>query len=202
MNIFLETERLILRQFTAADVENLVLLDSDRQVMRFINGGMPTPAAVIQNQTLPKLLSYYAKYSQLGFWAAHEKVSQQFMGWFHFYPAIENQFATELNLVTPEEVALGYRLRRQVWGQGYATEGSKALIRKGFAELQVQRVSSWALAENLASIRVMQKAGLQFERAFAFTEQQLPNLAKTQRQAVKYGVAVHQVVGTVLDLLP
>jgi [ribosomal protein S5]-alanine N-acetyltransferase len=144
MNIFLETERLILRQFTDADVENLVLLDSDRQVMRFINGGTPTPADVIQNQALPKFLSYYAKYPHFGLWATHEKASQQFIGWFHLYPAIENQFAVELDLVTSEEIALGYRLRRSVWGNGYATEGSKALIHKGFTELQVQRISSWA----------------------------------------------------------
>ncbi|MBW4660585.1 MAG: GNAT family N-acetyltransferase [Drouetiella hepatica Uher 2000/2452] len=186
MNIFLETERLILRQFTSADVENLVLLDSDRQVMRFINGGTPTPTEVIQNQLLPKILSYYAKYPHFGFWAVDEKMSQEFIGWFHFYPAIENQFAVELNLVTPGEIALGYRLRQGAWGKGYGTEGSKALIHKGFTELQVQRVVVWALAENLASIRVMQKVGLQFERAFSFTEQQLPNVS--QRQAVKYGV--------------
>ncbi len=187
MSIFLETARLILRQFAPADVENLMSLDSDHQVMRFINGGTPTPTEVIQNQFLPKILSYYAKYPHFGFWAVHEKVSQEFIGWFHFYPAIENPFAVELNLVTPEEIALGYRLRRIVWGKGYATEGSKALIHKGFTELQVPRVVGWALAENLASIRVMQKAGLQFERAFAFTEQPLPNLTTAQRQAVKYG---------------
>ncbi|HEY9630056.1 MAG TPA: GNAT family N-acetyltransferase [Coleofasciculaceae cyanobacterium] len=186
MNIFLETERLILRQFTPDDVENLVSLDSDPEVMRFINGGTPTPVDVIQNQALPKILGYYARYPHFGLWAAHEKASQQFMGWFHLFPAIESQFAIDLNLATPEEIALGYRLRRSVWGKGYGTEGSKALIHKGFTALQVQRISSWALAENKASIRVMQKAGLQFERAFSFTEQQLPHLTDTQRQAVKY----------------
>jgi len=45
------------------------------------------------------------------------------------------------------------------WGKGYATEGSRALIRKGFTELGVQRVVAEAMAVNVASRRVMEKAG-------------------------------------------
>jgi len=55
-------------------------------------------------------------------------------------------------------IQLGYRLRKLAWGQGYATEGSRALIRKGFTEFGVQRVTAEAMAENGASRRVMEKA--------------------------------------------
>ncbi|MCA1648072.1 MAG: GNAT family N-acetyltransferase, partial [Chloroflexi bacterium] len=48
MEVFLETNRLILRQFTEADVDNLVELDSDPDVMRHVNGGRPTPRTQIQ----------------------------------------------------------------------------------------------------------------------------------------------------------
>ena len=64
----------------------------------------------------------------------------------------------------PGEVELGYRLRKSAWGKGYATEGSRALICKGFTEFGVQRVVAEAMAVNLASRRVMEKAGLTLVR--------------------------------------
>jgi RimJ/RimL family protein N-acetyltransferase len=188
MNIFLQTERLFLRQLTEDDAAHLFELDSDPEVMRFINGGLPADYKVIQNQTLPKFISYYEKYETYGFWAVLEKPSQAFIGWFHFYPAIENAFAAELKLVNDDEIALGYRLRQSTWGKGYATEASRTLILKGFTEWAVQRVVAWALAENKASIRVMQKVGLKFEEEFSFKESQLPYFNASQRQAVKYAL--------------
>jgi RimJ/RimL family protein N-acetyltransferase len=73
MQIFLETERLKLRRFTDDDVENLVELDSDPDVMRFINGGRPTARDEIENEVLPAFLDYYERYASYGFWAAVEK---------------------------------------------------------------------------------------------------------------------------------
>lgn len=185
MKVVLETARLFLRQFVLEDVDNLYALDSDRSVMRFINGGMPSDREVIQTQIL-KWLTYYNKYENYGFWASIEKSSQDFIGWFHFYPGIENAFAVELNLVTDNEIALGYRLCQSSWGKGYATEASQALVAKGFDEWDVQKVSSWALTANKASIRVMEKVGLQLEKEFVFTANQLPNISAEERQAVKY----------------
>ena len=63
-------------------------------------------------------------------------------------------------------VELGYRLRKPAWGKGYASEGSRALIGKGFTEFGVQRVVAEAMAENMASRRVMEKAGLKLVRIF------------------------------------
>ncbi len=73
MRIFLETDRLVLRRFTEADVDNLVELDSDPDVMRFVNGGRPTPREEIQNDTLPRFLDHYERFAGYGFWAAIEK---------------------------------------------------------------------------------------------------------------------------------
>lgn len=187
MKVLLETSRLVLRQFTIADVDNLVALDSDRTVMRFINGGTPSDRKVIQKQIL-KWLAYYEKYEHYGLWASIEKSSKDFIGWFHFYPAIENTFAVELNLVSDNEIALGYRLCQSRWGKGYATEASQALLTKGFNEWGVEKVSAWALIANKASIRVIEKVGLQFEKDFVFTANQLPNLSARERQAVKYAL--------------
>ena len=75
MQIFLETERLVLRRFTEDDVESLVELDSDPEVMRFINGGRPTPRHEIEHDVLPMYLDYYERFAGYGFWAAVEKSS-------------------------------------------------------------------------------------------------------------------------------
>ena len=70
-------------------------------------------------------------------------------------------------------VELGYRLRKAAWGKGYATEGSRALIRKGFKELGVQRVLATTYQDNLASRRVMEKAGLTLVRTYRVTPAEL-----------------------------
>jgi RimJ/RimL family protein N-acetyltransferase len=158
MDVFLDTERMVLRRFTAADVENLVALDSDPDVMRFITGGRPTPRAEIEQEILPAWFAYYQRYPGYGFWAAIEKSTGRFLGWFHLRPHPEHGHADE-----PE---LGYRLRRSAWGHGYAAEGARALIRKAFAELGAERVYAQTMAVNTASRRVMEKAGLKFVRAF------------------------------------
>ena len=153
----METERLVLRRFTGDDIDHLVELDSDPEVMRFINGGRPTPRDEIENDVLPGFLGYYERYAGYGFWAAVERSTGRFIGWFHFRPAKE---------APPDEVELGYRLRRSAWHKGFATEGSRALIDNGFAELGVQRVVAFTMVVNVASRRVMEKAGLRFVRVF------------------------------------
>jgi len=105
---YLETERLVLREFTQGDVDNLVELDADPDVMHFINGGQPTPRENVEQVILPRWLRYYVESPGLGFWAAEEKVTGEFLGWFHFRPG-EGHPADE-----PE---LGYRLHRSAWGK-------------------------------------------------------------------------------------
>ena len=67
-----------------------------------------------------------------------EKSTGDFLGWFHLRPAPDGG--------RPSEPELGYRLRRSAWGKGYATEGSRALIRKAFAELGAERVYAETMA--------------------------------------------------------
>ncbi len=86
MQVTLETERLVLRPFTAADADNLFDLDSDPAAMRFINGGQPTPRDVVQNEDLPWFIEYGERYEGYGFWAVIEKATGEFLGWFLFRP--------------------------------------------------------------------------------------------------------------------
>lgn len=157
VHIILETERLILRRFTEDDVHNLFALDNDPEVMRFLNGGKPVPLERIRDVTLPALLAYYERPGGFGFWAAEEKSTGEFIGWFHFRPAKD---------APPGEIELGYRLRKSAWGKGYGTEGSRALIERGFTEQGVERVTAFTMTVNTGSRRVMEKSGLTFVRTF------------------------------------
>jgi RimJ/RimL family protein N-acetyltransferase len=125
--------------------------------MHFITGGIATPRDVIRDETLPRFLAHYERFTGCGFWAAIEKATGEFLGWLHFLPRPDGP---------PDDIELGYRLRKLAWGKGYATEASRALIRKGFAELGAQRVYAEAMAVNWASRRVMEKAGLKLVRTF------------------------------------
>jgi RimJ/RimL family protein N-acetyltransferase len=157
VTVFLETERLTLRRFTSDDVDLLVELDSDPEVMFWITGGRTTSREEIETDYLPAFLSYYERFEGYGFWAAIERSTGEFLGWFHFRPAAGHP---------DDEPELGYRLRRSTWGKGYATEGSIALIDRGFRDFGVRRVLAETMAVNTASRRVMEKAGMRLVRTF------------------------------------
>jgi RimJ/RimL family protein N-acetyltransferase len=157
MHAFLETDRLLLRRFTSQDVDNLIDLNSDPEVMRFVPEAACTTRHEIETEYLPAYLNYYERYAGYGFWAAIEKSTGRFLGWFHLRPRDSSP---------PDEVELGFRLRQTAWGKGYGTEGSRALLRKGFTQLGMQRVVAEAMTVNTASRRVMDKVGLKFVRSF------------------------------------
>jgi len=154
--VYLETDRLVLRWFTADDLDLVIELDSDAEVMRYINDGLPVDLADV-TETLDWWLTQYDRDGGYGFWAMIEKATGRFVGWMHFRPG---------DGAGPLEPELGYRLRRDAWGCGYATEASRALIYRGFTELGVERVYAETMAVNTGSRRVMEKAGLRFVRNF------------------------------------
>jgi RimJ/RimL family protein N-acetyltransferase len=157
MDVVLETERLVLRKFSEADVDLLFALDADPEVTRFINGGKPTPREVIQNEIIPGILRYYETTPGFGRWAVVERASGAFLGWLSLRRWTEGG---------PGEAVLGYRLRRAAWGQGYATEGARAVIRRAFADLGIQRIVAHTMTVNTGSRRVMDKSGMSLVRTF------------------------------------
>ncbi|GHJ48390.1 GNAT family acetyltransferase [Catellatospora sp. TT07R-123] len=159
MEIYLRTERLELRPFTgsAADVDDLYGLDLDPAVMEFLTGGRATAREEIRDRRLPELLAAYRRFPGFGWWAAVERASEAFLGWFAL---------TRTEQTPAGEAELGYRLRREAWGRGYATEGSLALIGKGFGELGLERVTANTMTVNIRSRRVMEKCGLRYVRTY------------------------------------
>jgi RimJ/RimL family protein N-acetyltransferase len=149
----IRTARLCLRRLTAAHLPDLVELDSDPEVMRFINGGERNSRQRYESELLPRMLAWDAE--PYGFLAAYE--ADAFVGWFHLRPT-----------VAPGEtmLELGYRLRRAAWGRGLASEGGRALVRYAFEELDQTAVDACADPRNAASIRVMEKCGMRYAGSF------------------------------------
>jgi RimJ/RimL family protein N-acetyltransferase len=176
--ILLETERLRLRRFTPGDVDRLADLDSDPEVMRHITYGVPTPRATYAETILPCWLGIYATTPLLGYWAAEDRMDDRFLGWFHLRP----------DRIDTDDQELGYRLRREAWGRGLATEGAVALVDHGFLRAGAEKISARTLSGNFASQRVMQKCGLAFEKAFVYPEDVIAGRAELERSAVKYSI--------------
>lgn len=169
---------MILRRLTEDDADHLFDLDSDPAVMEFLTGGVPNTRAFIVERSLPRFLGYYEQHAGFGLWAAIEKESNHFMGWFHLRTFKENRNETEL----------GYRLKQAYWGRGFATEGSSALINKGFQELAVTKVVAKAMSLNIRSRRVMEKVGMQFEKEFVYPGAPFPGWCVEDCLEVKYGL--------------
>ncbi|GGM31209.1 GNAT family N-acetyltransferase [Dactylosporangium sucinum] len=163
MVVHLETDRLTLRRLTTDDLDNLVELDSDPEVMRYLTGGRPTPRGWLRDEALPKMLAHYDRGDAYGYWALAAGADPGFLGWVGFRPDAGLEPAAD---VDRSGIEVGYRLRRAAWGQGYATEACRALVRRGFEELGVERVYAETMAVNAASRRVMEKTGLRHLATF------------------------------------
>ena len=163
-----------LRPITDADLDALVALDRDPEVMRFINGGQPTPRALCAEVLLPRMLAAATR-PGLGFFAV-ESPEGAFMGWVHL----------RLDSFEPAWAEIGYRLARPFWGQGVATTASRLLVRRAFDELGFEVVSARTMPENLASRRVMEKVGLRETGRFVFPARALPGLNLPEVPGVLY----------------
>jgi RimJ/RimL family protein N-acetyltransferase len=149
----LTLSRLRLRPVASTDATDLLALDADPEVRRYLH--MPSAPTLAQVEaTIARWQASDRDTPLVGYWMAEEVTTGQFLGWFHLRPPREG---SPLNA---DDQELGYRLRRDCWGRGYATEGSRLLIEYGFERLKASRIAATALAENAASIRVMQKVGM------------------------------------------
>ena len=92
MNIILETERIILRQFIEADVDDLLELNSDNDVVKYTpDAGCSFDYAQTQVK-IAEIIESYQRYNGYGIWAAIEKSSHSFIGWFLFRPVVDASY--------------------------------------------------------------------------------------------------------------
>jgi RimJ/RimL family protein N-acetyltransferase len=149
----LETGRLILAPWQAADWIAFRPIATDPEVMRYITGGVPWTDGQIQAFVERQLKVYRER----GFcrWKLVEKASGESIG-----------FCGVGFWKDSMEPEIGWWLARRWWGRGLATEAATTALRDAFERVQLDRLISVAERENRASIRIMQKLGLTFGREF------------------------------------
>lgn len=143
----LRTARLQLRRYTAADLPELIALNGDPEVMRWLGG--PASADDTAKMLETRILAYYAKHPGLGVWATIERASGTSVG-FHLLNHVQGEAL----------IQVGYRLHRRYWGLGYATEMSRALLHYGYVRLGLRSLMANTHPDNHASQQVLLKCGL------------------------------------------
>ena len=148
MDFWLTTARLGLRPFTPADRDWLVALYSDVNVTRYL-GGLLTPSQV-DRMLASRILDYYAAHPGLGIWMTVERASGERAG-FHLLNNIQGESI----------IQVGFALLEPFWGRGYGTEMASAVLRYGFADLELPTIVGMASLKNIASQRVLSKIGVE-----------------------------------------
>jgi RimJ/RimL family protein N-acetyltransferase len=144
----LQTRRLTLRPCSPADLADFIGLECDPEVMRYLNGGY----AVDRARCTGGETFLMPDGTESCVWTARRRDNGAFVGWFCLWPESE------------EVAELGYRLRRDAWGQGLATEGTAALVGWGFAAHEYERIFAVTMAVNHASRRMLEKIGFRHTR--------------------------------------
>lgn len=161
----IETPRLGLRRWTAGDLEPFALMNRDPAVREFFPGLLTYEESVA---TVERLENHFDKYGY-GFYAMDLLAIGEFLG---FTGMIHTPF---VSWFTPC-VEIGWRLRREAWGSGYATEAALACLQHGWSVPGLDKIYSFTAVLNVRSERVMQKIGMR--RAGEFDH---PNIAEGHR---------------------
>lgn len=151
----METARLRLRDWEESDVEPFSRLNANEQVMRYF------PKTLSKEESRAFYTSIISEFKECGFglYAVEEKETEDFIGFIGFHKAnFESDF-------TPC-IEIGWRLNKEVWGKGYATEGAAACLAYGFKNLGFKDIYSFTADINTPSKRVMSKIGMTFMQMF------------------------------------
>ena len=149
MKIHLETSRLILRDWKESDLAPFARLNADPVVMEHF----PAPLNEEQSAAFVSRIRKHLSERGYGLYAVEEKESAEFLGY------VGMQDVTFEESFTPC-IEVGWRLRKESWRRGYATEAAKACLKQGFSQLNLPAIHSFTAFYNLPSQRVMQKIDL------------------------------------------
>jgi RimJ/RimL family protein N-acetyltransferase len=159
----LMTERLLLRQWRPEDLEPFARLGADPEVMRYFPSTQPRE----RSDALARDLAHAIEERGWGFWAVEVRSGAPFIGFVglgdpgfdaHFMPAVE----------------IGWRLAREHWGQGYATEAARAAVEFGFGELGLEEIVAMTVPANSRSRAVMERLGMTWDPADDFDHPRVP----------------------------
>ena len=152
------------------DVDDVVALNAETEVTGYLDHGRPMTAARVLAEEMPRLMAHNGRVDRLGSWVARDRGTGKFLGWFMITP-IDQPVRT---------VELAYRLRRRAWGWGYDIEGLLRMIEIARAA-EVSTVTATMMAVDVASRRLMEKAGLHLVQTLV-GETAGPTAASARRQ--------------------
>jgi ribosomal-protein-alanine N-acetyltransferase len=159
----LETARLAIRSWEAADRSPFAAMNADPAVMEFFF----KPLTPSESDALVEV--FEAELSERGFcpWAVEELSSGDFIGFVGLH-------AVPPNIPCAPATEVGWRLARPFWGRGYATEAASAAVEFGFGSLGMDSVVSFTSVLNVRSRRVMQRLGMTHDEAEDFDHPRIP----------------------------
>lgn len=159
----LRTERLLLRGWREADLEPFAALNGDPETMRYF----PAPLTRDESDALAAHARDQLETEGWGLWAVEVPGTADFVGFVGLaIPSFEESF-------TPA-VEVGWRLGREHWGNGYATEAARAAVAYGFGELGLDEIVSFTSTLNVPSMRVMERIGMTRDPAEDFDHPRVP----------------------------
>lgn len=161
MEIQIKTKRLILRPVKIEDAQDFFEMDSNPKVHLYL-GNNPVTSIEQSKAMLNDILEQY-KTNSLGRLAIINKDTQEFIGWSGL--KYEKNLRKEFNYYD-----LGYRLKEEFWGKGYATEAALASLDYGFKDLKLKEICAAADVNNLASNYILKKVGLQPAGQFTYED--------------------------------
>ena len=144
--IELQTERLIMRQWRKEDWSEFAKLNADPVVMEYYPSILSTEESNVMAQKIESLLSKRG----WGFWAVESISEKTFMGFVGLHEPTYDLPVTPC-------VEVGWRLAKEYWGKGYATEAAKASLDFAFKKLNLSEVYSFASVSNRKSWAVMER---------------------------------------------
>ena len=169
----IETDRLMLRTWLDSDLDPMFEINQDPKVMEYFPGLQDLETT---KNFITKVNNHFNKYGY-SLYACERKDTNEFIGFIglliadfkaHFTPAIE----------------IGWRLSSKHWGQGFATEGAKAVLDYLFRELKIPEIVSFTAKGNAKSIRVMQKIDLQHNINDDFDHPKLDDTSPLKRHVL------------------
>lgn len=152
MVLVLETERLQLRGWSKLDADDLAAMNADAQVMRFF----PNVLSRVESDAGLARLMTLEKRDKMTFWAAELKENNSFIGFVGL-----KRVGDEMGFAPAVEI--GWRLKSEYWGQGFAPEAALACLDYGFNQFDLDEIISFTPVQNEPSRRVMEKIGMQHD---------------------------------------
>jgi RimJ/RimL family protein N-acetyltransferase len=136
---------------TIDDSPLILQLNSDPDVVKYVHEKVLTEEEQARKIITDIILPQYE--NNLGRWAMITKVNNEFIGWCGLKYRADR-----------DEIDLGYRLKKEAWGNGYATEAAKHTLDHGFNTLKLELITGRAHVGNTASLKVLEKIGMNFIR--------------------------------------